>query len=331
MYCQRNYEELPQDWILAPDNSNSMNVISLNTWSTKTVIVDSGFGYYSRSSFASLNSGYFLVSNGTALSCAICDCQVLIQYFAPEQFQQPQEPTQVVYSSPPLKSNQPKYAYLAFLVLLPVLVAGALYYRCVQMHRLRKPQVQPLQIQTVTVEPKDNAVGFHQQVLGAGSKIHPYEQSNNEEIIQQMQPAVEVHQYHPQPHSHYPDQPYNILGPTAEHVHVSSESNYHSNFQAQPQHPIHTFEYVRVQQQLQPVEGFHHQYHPHPHPHPHYLEQSPTNIGGPNVSSSSAQQQHASSSVAPAAESNYSHLPHNIVYPAVYSVPFPSGPDNHNN
>lgn len=55
--CKSIYYPLLIDWILAPDDIDSREAISLNTWSTTTVIVASGVGYYSNSTWG-LNWDY---------------------------------------------------------------------------------------------------------------------------------------------------------------------------------------------------------------------------------------------------------------------------------
>jgi hypothetical protein len=84
--CQNNhYYYLPTDWTLAPDDSSSLYAISLNAWKTVTVVVASGRGYYSNSTYGLLNSEYTnwlstYAYEDSYYGCAKCPCQVLIMY-----------------------------------------------------------------------------------------------------------------------------------------------------------------------------------------------------------------------------------------------------------
>ena len=86
-YCQPGYFYLPTGWVLAPDNSDSKSTIFLNTWSTYTVVVASGVGYFSKSSYGSINkaNNKWLLSTfssqfGYTYSCYPCNCEILIMY-----------------------------------------------------------------------------------------------------------------------------------------------------------------------------------------------------------------------------------------------------------
>eukprot|EP01036_Dinobryon_divergens_P032633 gene32633-42267_t len=87
--CQRSYYLMPPNWILAPFNRDSLAVITSNTWSTTTVVVEYGKGYYSKSSSFSAGlantkyTDWILTSyNLTAYTytCILCNCQILIRY-----------------------------------------------------------------------------------------------------------------------------------------------------------------------------------------------------------------------------------------------------------
>ena len=81
--CLNYFYYLPTDWILAPDDSNSLNAISLNAWNTVTVVVASGRGYYSNSTYGLLNNEYsnwLSTYEDSHYKCAKCPCQVLIMY-----------------------------------------------------------------------------------------------------------------------------------------------------------------------------------------------------------------------------------------------------------
>ena len=78
---------MPNNWVLAPDDADSLQVIYSYAWSTSTVIVSSGVGYNSASTFGSINKAYinWLLTSGSTLSgykynCAQCPCQILIMY-----------------------------------------------------------------------------------------------------------------------------------------------------------------------------------------------------------------------------------------------------------
>lgn len=45
-YCQDNCTELPENWAVAPDNADSIAVISAHYWSTNVVVVANGKGYW---------------------------------------------------------------------------------------------------------------------------------------------------------------------------------------------------------------------------------------------------------------------------------------------
>eukprot|EP01035_Chromulina_nebulosa_P003046 gene3046-4158_t len=92
-YCQNYYYYLPSNWILAPDDDDSLDVITANTWSTTTVVVAApgnitGNGYYSNSIWGLSNDNYsnwllfsqYSSSNGYAYNCAKCNCEILIMY-----------------------------------------------------------------------------------------------------------------------------------------------------------------------------------------------------------------------------------------------------------
>ena len=100
-----NYEYLPINWILVPEDSNSLKVISLYMWSTKTVVVASGAGYYSNSTYGSININFYhwLTSYFSTYSyvyaCWQCNCEILIMYWSyPSTLTPSYSP--VVYSDP---------------------------------------------------------------------------------------------------------------------------------------------------------------------------------------------------------------------------------------
>ena len=98
--CQTNPYYLPSGWVLAPDNADSARAISSNSWSTSTVVVSSGVGYYSASTYGSINKAYssWLVTGGSkttgyTYNCIKCPCQVLITYSPPSPTSQPVKST----------------------------------------------------------------------------------------------------------------------------------------------------------------------------------------------------------------------------------------------
>jgi hypothetical protein len=72
---------------LAPDDIDSKYAISFNTWSTSTVVVASGVGYYSAYPAGVINTAYsiwlytsYSAFYGNSYMCASCNCQILIMY-----------------------------------------------------------------------------------------------------------------------------------------------------------------------------------------------------------------------------------------------------------
>ena len=72
--CQNGYIKLPKSWVLAPDNSDSISAIYYNTWSTNTVVVASGVGYKSKSSYGLIVRTKMLSSKYLSYACAPCSC-----------------------------------------------------------------------------------------------------------------------------------------------------------------------------------------------------------------------------------------------------------------
>ena len=108
--CQNTYYTLPMDWIFAPGDSDSLQVIFLNTWSTSTVVVASGDGYFSKSSYGLLNNAvsYWLHTSysiyGNKYTCPICNCQILIMY-SPYPITSKPSYSPVSYISPSILSS----------------------------------------------------------------------------------------------------------------------------------------------------------------------------------------------------------------------------------
>ena len=177
-YCQNTFLYVPTDWILAPDDIDSLSVITLNTWSTTTVVVASGVGYYSKSTFGSINRAYsnwlvrYYAAYGFVYSCATCNCEVLIMY-SPYPTLEPSYAPAICYNpSPSIKSTSQysssgRNSWLYSLIFIPVFIlitCGRYYLRYRQrvssssmpvQHQVQVPSYQQL-------EPGPNG-GYFQQ------------------------------------------------------------------------------------------------------------------------------------------------------------------------
>ena len=202
-YCQPGYFYLPTDWVLAPDNSDSKSAIFLNTWSTYTVVVDSGVGYFSKSSFGSINKANnkwllstFISQFGYAYSCYPCNCEILIMYLprTPAPSMRPTYdpvayPSSAYYSS---SSSSGVSNSLYPLFVLPFFFFFCIF-ACITRYRRRVSVTQlPPQIQ---VQPAVNATGYYEQPMMNHSNVNNnymvYGNGNNNNIQQ------------PQPHQPY--------------------------------------------------------------------------------------------------------------------------------
>ncbi len=203
-YCQPGYFYLPTDWVLAPDNSDSKSAIFLNTWSTYTVVVASGVGYFSKSSYGSVNKANnkwllsaFSSQFGYAYSCYPCNCEILIMYLprTPTPSMRPTYdpvayPSSAYYSS---SSSSGVSNSLYPLFVLPFFFFFCIY-ACITRYRRRVSVTQlPPQIQ---IQPAVNATGYYEQPMMNHSNVN-----NNNYMVYGNGNNNNMHQ--PQPHQPY--------------------------------------------------------------------------------------------------------------------------------
>ena len=82
LLCQTDYITLPDNWVIAPDNADSIAVIAAHYWSTHCVVVVSGTSYcglqYGSGSGGSCGSGLLLSQGGAQYAVSSCTRQILI-------------------------------------------------------------------------------------------------------------------------------------------------------------------------------------------------------------------------------------------------------------
>ena len=199
--CQNTYYYLPFDWILAPDNSDSIGVIFSNTWSTSTVVVASGVGYYSRSSYASINRAYsywlytsYSTYYGNSYNCKMCDCQILIMYSPyPKTLKPSYSP--VVYSTTTSKnsSSSSSSGVYSVLVIPFFIMVGCLIFF---IHRRRVSAMQMQQVQVQPVPQMMNSAGYYEQPTitnsnyGIVAQTQPMVYGSNMQQLQPQQPGI---------------------------------------------------------------------------------------------------------------------------------------------
>eukprot|EP01036_Dinobryon_divergens_P032311 gene32311-41872_t len=230
-YCQNTYYCLPRDWILAPDDDDSLDVITANSWSTDTVVVaasgsDSRNGYYSGSGFNNNNlSNWLLASKNTtdlyycyAYNCAKCNCEVLILYSP--------DPTSTSTSSKPLLSLL-HIGYISVFSFIG-LIFGAMYIYAYYI-KPRRTQVQ--------AQPDSQPASHEPTVVSNGKDDHcmevqPFVDSTNGYVQLQQLPANEQHHISLEPQPELPghNNPHHLDGQPQPQVHGYG--------QTQPQIPM---------------------------------------------------------------------------------------------
>eukprot|EP01036_Dinobryon_divergens_P028044 gene28044-36929_t len=212
--CQStSYYYLPTDWVLAPDDIDSKYAISFNTWSTTTVVVASGVGYYSASSAGFIDKAYsnwlytyYSAYYGNSYMCVSCNCQILIMYSPYPKTLKPSYQPAVYYKSSSTKTTSSGgNSSLYSLIVLPVfiMVGGLVFY----LRYRRRISMQMQQVQVQPVAQMTNSTGCHEQPtinnsnygMAAMSEPIVYDSS----IEQQQQPYIHTQpgyiQLQPQP------------------------------------------------------------------------------------------------------------------------------------
>ena len=174
--CQTNFNYLPKNWVLAPDDTTSRAVIALNTWSTSTVVLASGYGYYSSS--GAQNSPYpkwlsysYSAAYGYSYSCAQCNCQILIMYspqitskpsYKPVAKSKPSSPTKRSKSSKKKSSGDPLYTLIIVPVTIAFLVINIVRYRQ-RLAATTDAQILPVQVEVKPLNEVNNTTGYYAQ------------------------------------------------------------------------------------------------------------------------------------------------------------------------
>ena len=183
-YCQSSSYNLPNNWVLAPDNSDSRYVIYLKTWSTYAVVVASGVGYYSDSSYyGSIYRTYMLQSyysyySGYSYACSPCNCQILIMYVPTSTIRSPTY-SPVYYTGDDSSSSSSSSSALLWLYAL-LLVPFFCSFCCAIYHRSRLG-ARTTQIQRIQVQPSiERGVTTNTE----GYYAHPSDGDNNDNVVQ---------------------------------------------------------------------------------------------------------------------------------------------------
>eukprot|EP01036_Dinobryon_divergens_P033685 gene33685-43536_t len=241
-YCQNYYYYLPSNWILAPDDDDSLDVITANTWSTTTVVVAApgnitGNGYYSNSIWGLSNDNYsnwllfsqYSSSNGYAYNCAKCNCEILIMY-SPKP-----KPSLSSTSTSTATKRALSPLEISLISVFSVLgvILGALYFYA---YNLKPPRTQVQSTyQPATQKPAVAENDGMEMQPPANLKQKPHVESDSgNKLLQQIQ-GNELHHHHndslePQPHQSK-SQAYGYVQP-------------HLDGQPQPQHQVHGFPQV---------------------------------------------------------------------------------------
>ena len=79
--CQNYYLTLPSDWVIAPDNADSISAIRNNRWKTDHMVTSSGRLYYTAKYI--FNAGQsagccYLEQSGSQYKVSACNFQILI-------------------------------------------------------------------------------------------------------------------------------------------------------------------------------------------------------------------------------------------------------------
>ena len=272
--CQNGYINLPKNWVLAPDNSDSISAIYYNTWSTNTVVVASGVGYKSKSSYGLIVRTKMLSSKFYSYACAPCSCAVMIMY-SPKPTYSP-----VVYSNTsssrsssfsPSSSSMDNSALYALIVLImfPLFYCyGFITYRRRRLN-VQQNQVQPTIEQGVTaITEKKPIVGVGNDNNHHGMAVTPQpvmknnNTNTNTNMQQQPQPQQKPSIVHPQPgyiqltpQQASQPQVYGHLQPQAyPQVYSPDQQNHHFQPQAyesiQPQSPAYGYAQLEPHQVL---------------------------------------------------------------------------------
>lgn len=245
-YCQSGYYYLPTDWIVAPDDIDSRTAINLNTWSTNTVVVASGVGYYSKSVFGAKNTAYinwlsysYSYSYGYSYTCAQCYCEILIMYspypktlkpsYSPNTFYNP-SPS---YSSKSSSSSSSGNSGLYSLVGLPFFLVFCCF---ISIYKYRR-RAQAMQFQRIQVQPNIqpgvviNSTGYYEQ---------PPVDNSTYPIMVQAQPVPYGNSSNMQQQSYSQIQPGYTQLPT-------QQVNYGGYAQTQPQPQVYGYEQPQLQ------------------------------------------------------------------------------------
>eukprot|EP01036_Dinobryon_divergens_P035088 gene35088-45417_t len=265
-FCQSGYYYyyLPTDWVFAPDDIDSRTAIYLNTWSTNTVVVASGVGYYSKSYFGAKNTAYinwlsysYSYSYGYSYKCAQCNCEILIMYSPYPKTLKPSYSPITLYnpsSSKSSSSSSSRNSGLYSLVGLPFFLAFCCFISIYKYrHRAQAMQFQRIQVQP-SIQPGVvvNSAGYYEQ---------PPVDNSTYPIMVQAQPIPYGNSSNMQQQSYSQTQPgYTQLPP--------QQVNYGGYAQTQPQLQYGYAQPQQPQQQPQP-QGYSYgnsQIHPQPQP-----------------------------------------------------------------
>ena len=247
-YCQSSYYYLPIDWIFAPDNVDSLYAIYYNTWSTTTVVVASGVGYYSKSTFGLRNTAYsnwlipyYSPSYGYSWKCAKCNCEILIMYspypktlkpsYSPIMFS---DPSPSYTSSTSSSSSSSGNSGLYSLVVLPFFLVF-FCFTCIYKYRRR---VQAMQIQQVQVQPSIPGV-----INSAGYYEQPTIDNNNYPVVVQAQYGNSSYMQQPHPQQ----QPYGQIQPGYIQLPLQQVNQPLVHGYAQPQPQVYGYEQPQMQ------------------------------------------------------------------------------------
>ena len=212
-FCQYAYFYLPTNWVLAPDTSDSLYAIYYNNWSTTTVVVASGVGYYSKSYYGSINranmllSGVYSYGQGYSYYCSPCNCEILIMYSPSSPSYSP-----VVYHDDTYSSTSSSSSYsssssagspLYSIIVVPVFIflsCVIFYFRYRQRVRATQ-QIQQIQVQPPIPQEGLTAGYYGQPPIAGGdnhygmvAQVYPIMVYGNNYNMQQ-QPQPQQHPY----------------------------------------------------------------------------------------------------------------------------------------
>jgi hypothetical protein len=255
--CQDGYIKLPKNWVLAPDNSDSLSAIYYNTWSTNTVVVASGVGYKSKSTYGFMVRTKMLSSKYYSYACAPCSCVVMIMY-SPKPSYSP-----VVYSNSSSSSSSMDLSALYALILLiefPLFYCYGLIADRRRRLNVQQNQVQPTIQQAVTMSTEEQPIvgvcndNHHHGVAVMQQPIITYDSNNN--MQRHPQPQQQQPYEHPQPGyiqltPQSASQP-QVFGYSHPQVYSSDQQHHHLQPQAyggsiQPQSPAYGYAQLEPQ------------------------------------------------------------------------------------